>query len=68
MLDINRFKNYGTLVAIFAFIPLILQSFGLNILPENYKEVVNSFLGILVLLGVVNDPTSGKGYSDKIEE
>jgi len=64
----DRFKNYGLLLAIFAFIPMFLQSFGVNVLPINYTEIVNAFLGILVLAGVINNPTSGSGYVDEKTE
>lgn len=61
----NRFKNYGLWVSIFAFIPLLLQGLNINILPDNYNEIVNSFLGILVLAGLLNNPdTDCKGFKD----
>lgn len=60
----ERFKNYGLWVSFAAFIPLILEAFGLKILPENYSEIVNSLLGILVLAGIVSNPVNGKGYFD----
>ncbi|MBU3112115.1 holin [Clostridium lacusfryxellense] len=61
----EKFKNYGLWVSIFAFIPLLLQSFNINVLPENYIEVTNSLLGILVLGGILSNPNSGTGYIDK---
>ena len=61
----NRIKNYGLWVAIIAFIPMLLQGFGLDVLPKNYQEIASAFLGILVLLGIVNDPTTeNKGFKD----
>ncbi|WP_138203271.1 holin [Haloimpatiens lingqiaonensis] len=61
----NRFKNYGLWLSIFAFVPLLLESFGLKVLPKNYSEIVNSFLGILVIAGILNNPiTQNKGYLD----
>ncbi|MBZ9635482.1 holin [Clostridium sp. FP1] len=64
-MDKSRFKNYGLWVSIFAFIPILLQAFGLNILPVNYTEVVNGLLGILVLGGILSNPNDGNGYIDK---
>ena len=61
----NRFKNVGLYVSIFAFIPLLLKGFELNVLPENYNEIVSAFLGILVLAGILSNPNSGNGYIDK---
>ncbi|AKA68604.1 holin [Clostridium scatologenes] len=67
----NRFKNYGLWVSIAAFIPLLLNSFGMDILPKNYGDVVNALLAILVTAGILNNPqTESKGYLDdkKTEE
>ena len=61
----NRFKNVGLYVSIFAFVPLLLKGFGLDVLPENYNEIVSAFLGILVLAGILSNPNSGNGYIDK---
>ncbi|SHI89277.1 Uncharacterized membrane protein [Clostridium cavendishii DSM 21758] len=64
-MDTSRFKNYGLWVAIFALIPMVLQGFGVNILPDNYKEIVNAVLGILVMAGILNNPTTeNKGFLD----
>lgn len=61
----NRFRNYGLWLSILAFIPLLLEALGLNVLPKNYNELITSFLGILVLAGILNDPTTqNKGYFD----
>jgi len=64
-MDLKRFKNYGLWISIFAFIPLVLKGFNIDILPGNYTEIVSSFLGILVVAGIVSNPTSdSKGYLD----
>lgn len=52
-----RFKNKATLVAISSTMILLVQQLGLK-LPDNVADVVNTFLTLLVLLGVVNDPTT----------
>jgi len=61
----NRFKNVGLYVSIFAFIPLLLKGFGLDVLPSNYSEITNAFLGILVIAGILSNPSTGKGFTDK---
>ena len=64
-MDLSRFKSYGLWVSIFALIPLVLQGFGVNVLPGNYEEIVVALLGVLVMAGILNNPTSGnKGYLD----
>jgi Small integral membrane protein len=65
----DRFKNYGLWISIAAFIPMFLNAIGISVLPDNYNELVNSLLGILVLAGIVNNPqTENKGYLDDKSE
>lgn len=52
-----RFKNKATLLAIAGTLILLVQQIGLK-LPDNISDVVNTVLTLLVLLGVVNDPTT----------
>ena len=60
-----RFKNKATLIAIASTVILLAQQLGLK-LPDNIADVVNTVLTLLVLLGVVNDPTTA-GVSDSTE-
>lgn len=57
-----RFQNKTTLAAIIATVILLAQQLGLT-LPENISDVANTALTLLVLLGVVVDPTT-EGISD----
>ena len=52
-----RLQNKTTLIALLGAIFLMAQQFGLEI-PKNIQEGVNTFVYILVLIGVVNDPTT----------
>lgn len=54
----DRFKNYGLWVSIFAFVPLLLKGFGVNVLPENYNEITTALLSILVMAGLLSNPTT----------
>lgn len=54
MINKSRFKNYGLWLSIATLISLVLQGFEINILPDNYQEIVKAILSILVLIGVVN--------------
>lgn len=65
----KRIRNYGLWAAIFAFIPLLVEALGdYNILvelPGNYEKIVIGFLGILVLAGIISNPTTeNKGFGD----
>ena len=57
-----RFKNKATLLAIAGTLILLAQQLGLK-LPDNIADIVNTFLTLLVLLGVISDPTT-EGISD----
>ena len=57
-----RLQNKVTLVALLGAVFLMAQQFGLDI-PKNIQDGVNTFVYILVLIGVVNDPTTA-GISD----
>ena len=57
-----RLKNKVTLAALISAVFIMLGQFGLEI-PHNIQEGVNTLLMILVLLGIVTDPTT-KGIAD----
>lgn len=57
-----RLKNKVTLAALISAVFVMLGQFGLEI-PRNIQEGVNTLLMILVILGIVTDPTT-KGVAD----
>lgn len=57
-----RFKNKATLAAIVATALLLAQQLGFK-LPDNINDVANTALTLLVLIGVISDPTTA-GLSD----
>ena len=64
----NRLKNYGLWISIASFLFMIIQGAGLQITPESWNLYVNSILGILILLGIINNPTTdNKGFGDDKE-
>lgn len=69
-LKFKRFKNYGLWVSIAALIPMLYEAFGGKSFPGNYNQIVNLILSILVILGILNNPTTAnKGYfDDEIEK
>lgn len=55
----NRWKNYNLWIAIFAFVPIFAESIGItSIIPQNYESLICSILAILVLAGIINNPTT----------
>lgn len=65
----NKFKNYGLWVSIFSLIGIIMGNYGLysmvGLTQDSFKQIVDGVLGILVLAGVISNPSVGTGYSDK---
>ena len=57
-----RLQNKATLIALISAVFLMLQQFGLEI-PHNIQEGVNTLVVILMILGIVTDPTT-KGVAD----
>ncbi|SFA42974.1 hypothetical protein SAMN05192569_100539 [Parageobacillus thermantarcticus] len=62
----ERFKNYGLWLAVGSFAFLTLQTFGVDIDLGKYERLYEAFLSILVMAGIINNPSIGRGYSDKI--
>ncbi|MDY6153764.1 MAG: phage holin [Terrisporobacter sp.] len=68
---LKRLNNKGTIVSLAALIVSLLCQFGLNIDSEKILTIVQTICSILIILGLLNDPTdSTKGYipgvSDKL--
>ena len=67
----TRLNNKGTIVSLAALIVSLLCQFGVNIDSEKILTIVQTICSILIILGLLNDPTdSTKGYipgiSDKL--
>jgi uncharacterized membrane protein len=65
---VERFKNYGLWLAIGSFAILALQTFGIDIDLGKYERLYEAFLSILVMAGILNNPSLGRGYSDKVNK
>ena len=68
---VTRLNNKGTIISLTALIVSLLCQFGLNIDSEKILTIVQTICSILIILGLLNDPTdSTKGYipgiSDKL--
>lgn len=68
---LTRLNNKGTIVALAALIVSLLCQFGLNIDSEKILGIVQTICSILILLGLLNDPTENTkayipGVSDKL--
>ena len=68
---LTRLNNKGTILSLAALLVSLLCQFGLNIDSEKILGIVQTICSILVLLGLLNDPTENTnayipGVSDKL--
>jgi uncharacterized membrane protein len=61
----NRFKNYALWIAIAAIAGMALVDFGVIANTEIFNDYVEKILYVLILAGVINNPTSGAGFKDE---
>ena len=60
---LKRLNNKGTIISLAALIVSLLVQFGLNIDSDKVIGIVQTICSILILLGLLNDPTeSTTGY------
>lgn len=53
-----RFRNKTFWLALISAIVLLTQQLGLEVFPENIMDIANTALLILVILGVIADPST----------
>ncbi|MEI5909445.1 holin [Bacillus spongiae] len=63
----ERFKNYILWTAVASLIGLALLDLSLVESLDKYEKYVDQVLYILVLIGVINNPSLGTGLQDKKE-
>ena len=70
LLDVKRWTNKGLWISIIAFVVLMAKTFGYaEYIPENYQVLVDMLLGILVMMGILNDPnTDDKLFNDDSDQ
>ena len=66
-----RLNNKGTIVSLAALIVSLLCQFGITIDSEKILTIVQTICSILIILGLLNDPTENTkayipGVSDKL--
>jgi uncharacterized membrane protein len=61
----KRFKNYALWIAVAAVAGMALVDFGLIANTEVFDNYVEKILYVLILAGVINNPTSGTGFKDE---
>lgn len=64
----ERIKNAGFWVSLISCVFLILGAFGIEIGDATAGAVINGVCSLLVVLGIVSDPTVGTGFLDKTSD
>ena len=70
---IKRLNNKGTIISLAALIVSLLVQFGLNVDSDKIIGIVQTVCSILILLGLLNDPTENTtgyipGIYDKLKD
>ena len=70
---LNRLNNKGTIISLASLVVSLLIQFGLNIDSDKVIGIVQTICSILIILGVLNDPTNNTsayipGINDKLIE
>ena len=70
---LTRLNNKGTIISLAALIVSLLVQFGVNVDSEKILGIVQTVCSILILLGLLNDPTENTtmyipGINDKLIE
>lgn len=60
----RKLKNYGLWLSVASLFYLVAKR-KFNMELGEYNTYVDAFLGILVALGIISNPSQGKGYRDK---
>jgi len=62
----SRFRNAGFWTSLIAFILLVLQEWGITLpVDSDWDSIVDAILAILVVLGIINNPTTeNRGFLD----
>lgn len=63
----DRLKNYGFWLSLASGIIILLQAFGLKVDVPYVNEIITGILGVLVILGIINNPKDGAGFTDTKE-
>lgn len=68
---LTRLNNKGTILSLVALVVSLLVQFGVDINSEKLIGIVQTICSILILLGLLNDPTQNTkayipGVSDKL--
>lgn len=64
----KKLKNYGLWMSVIGCIILFIQALGLNVDIPILKEALIGVCGVLVTLGLISNPSKGKGYNLKDKE
>ncbi len=63
----NRFTNYNFWISIVSAVLLIFQAFNIKFDLDCISEIVTAVLGLLVVIGIISDPTKVSVSEDKIK-
>ncbi|WP_216773235.1 hypothetical protein [Metabacillus halosaccharovorans] len=57
-----KWRNYGLWMSVASVLYMVFRDLGLQIDLTSWETYVTSILGILVTLGIISNPESGRGF------
>lgn len=60
----KRMKNKAFWISLIALAPLVAKTFGVELVQDEFDQLANALLAVLVAAGIVNNPTAGTGFMD----
>jgi uncharacterized membrane protein len=54
----ERLRNKAFLTALAAFVVMVAKQFNLIEIPDNWETLFNSGMGLLIMLGIIIDPST----------
>jgi len=64
----NKLKNYGVWIAFVSLTIIVLETVGIGINIPVIKQIVMAICGVLTALGLLSNPSNGKGFADVITD
>ena len=61
-----RLRNKTFWLTLVPLLVLLLQQLGLNWVPENWESIFGTVMSILIVVGIINDPTTA-GVKDSAQ-
>lgn len=60
----EKLRNKGFWISLVSAVIVFVQSIGIKVDVPAVNEIISALLTVLVVLGIISNPSSGSGYAD----